>query len=256
MENRNILSGNMLVVHNTEKELLEKHKNILERRMDTCAQVLDDHLLKVKNHVTLGIDHLDGQLTNTSTTLTQNIYEEVKKGEKGVIKYNTEDVIWTTNVFRGSMGLELLSYENIKTALIPENLYGGQYINQYDGQYYDQNAKQYDTQVDAYDFGLDPLRLGEVPENLERFKESELIHCRWAMLAVPGVLIPEALGLGNWVKTQEWATIPGGQATYLAHKVAPCWAPGLCDAGPGGRPGETPGSASVTLSHGETFPPS
>jgi len=23
-----------------------------------------------------------------------------------------------------------------------------------------------------------------VPENLERFKESELIHCRWAMLAV------------------------------------------------------------------------
>ncbi|MQL25244.1 hypothetical protein EI011_24465, partial [Escherichia coli] len=27
------------------------------------------------------------------------------------------------------------------------------------------------------DFGFDPLRLGEVPENLERFKESELIHC-------------------------------------------------------------------------------
>lgn len=34
------------------------------------------------------------------------------------------------------------------------------------------------------DFGFDPLGLGEVPENLERFKESELIHCRWAMLAV------------------------------------------------------------------------
>lgn len=34
------------------------------------------------------------------------------------------------------------------------------------------------------DFGFDPLRLGEVPENLERFKESELIHRRWAMLAV------------------------------------------------------------------------
>lgn len=37
------------------------------------------------------------------------------------------------------------------------------------------------------DFGFDPLRLGEVPENLERFKESELIHCRWAMLAVVSV---------------------------------------------------------------------
>ena len=34
------------------------------------------------------------------------------------------------------------------------------------------------------DFGFDPLGLGAVPENLERFKESELIHCRWAMLAV------------------------------------------------------------------------
>ncbi|MBA0807226.1 hypothetical protein Gohar_023044 [Gossypium harknessii] len=37
------------------------------------------------------------------------------------------------------------------------------------------------------DFGFDPLRLGEVPENLERYKESELIHCRWAMLAVVSV---------------------------------------------------------------------
>ncbi|CAA3014803.1 chlorophyll a-b binding 6, chloroplastic [Olea europaea subsp. europaea] len=34
------------------------------------------------------------------------------------------------------------------------------------------------------DFGFDPLRLGEVPENLKRYKESGLIHCRWAVLAV------------------------------------------------------------------------
>ncbi|GER51280.1 chlorophyll A/B binding protein [Striga asiatica] len=53
------------------------------------------------------------------------------------------------------------------------------------------------------DFGFDPLRLGEVPENLERYKESELIHCRWAMLAV----------------AQEWAAVPGGQATYLGNPV-------------------------------------
>ncbi|KAF7820121.1 chlorophyll a-b binding protein 6, chloroplastic [Senna tora] len=69
------------------------------------------------------------------------------------------------------------------------------------------------------DFGFDPLRLGEVPENLERYKESELIHCRWAMLAVPGILVPEALGLGNWVQAQEWAAVPGGQATYLGNPV-------------------------------------
>ncbi|RAL43707.1 hypothetical protein DM860_014208 [Cuscuta australis] len=68
------------------------------------------------------------------------------------------------------------------------------------------------------DFGFDPLGLGEVPQ-LERYKESELIHCRWAMLAVPGILIPEAMGLGNWVKAQEWAAIPGGQGSYLGQPV-------------------------------------
>lgn len=35
----------------------------------------------------------------------------------------------------------------------------------------------------------------------------------------PGIIIPEALGLGNWVKAQEWAAIPGGQATYLGQPV-------------------------------------
>eukprot|EP00250_Pteridium_aquilinum_P026315 c32827_g1_i1 orf=280-1020(+) len=69
------------------------------------------------------------------------------------------------------------------------------------------------------DFGFDPLGLAEVPENFARFKESELIHCRWAMLAVPGVLVPEALGLGNWVDAQKWAAVPGGQATYLGNPV-------------------------------------
>ncbi|KAJ0897112.1 putative chlorophyll A-B binding protein [Helianthus annuus] len=64
-----------------------------------------------------------------------------------------------------------------------------------------------------------PYLDGSAPENLERFKESELIHCRWAMLAVPGILLPEALGLGNWVKAQEWAAVPGGQATYLGNPV-------------------------------------
>jgi len=32
-------------------------------------------------------------------------------------------------------------------------------------------------------------------------------------------LVPEALGLGNWVKAQEWAAVPGGQATYLGNPV-------------------------------------
>lgn len=32
-------------------------------------------------------------------------------------------------------------------------------------------------------------------------------------------MVPEALGLGNWVKAQEWAAVPGGQATYLGQPV-------------------------------------
>ncbi|KAH7422872.1 hypothetical protein KP509_12G030000 [Ceratopteris richardii] len=76
-----------------------------------------------------------------------------------------------------------------------------------------------DSQFCCRDFGFDPLGLAEVPENFARYKESELIHCRWAMLAVPGVLIPEALGYGNWVEAQKWAATPGGQATYLGNPV-------------------------------------
>lgn len=32
-------------------------------------------------------------------------------------------------------------------------------------------------------------------------------------------MVPEALGLGNWIKAQEWAALPGGQATYLGNAV-------------------------------------
>ncbi|CAL0328435.1 unnamed protein product [Lupinus luteus] len=69
------------------------------------------------------------------------------------------------------------------------------------------------------DFGFDPLGLGRVPVHLERYRESEVFHSRLAMFAVPGVLIPEALGLGNWVQAQEWSTVPDGQATYLGIPV-------------------------------------
>lgn len=33
------------------------------------------------------------------------------------------------------------------------------------------------------------------------------------------MLIPEALGLGNWVEAQKWAAIPGSQATYFGAPV-------------------------------------
>ncbi|KAK1355500.1 Chlorophyll a-b binding protein, chloroplastic [Heracleum sosnowskyi] len=49
--------------------------------------------------------------------------------------------------------------------------------------------------------------------------ESELYHCKWAMLAVPGILVPEALGLGNLVQARQWAAIPRGQTSYLGNLV-------------------------------------
>ena len=34
---------------------------------------------------------------------------------------------------------------------------------------------------------------------LSKFREAELIHARWAMLGVAGMLAVEVLGYGNWL---------------------------------------------------------
>ena len=60
----------------------------------------------------------------------------------------------------------------------------------------------YDLVVLFRDFGFDPLRFGEVPENLERYKESELIHCRWAMLAVVCIMSHDSLISGIQTSNQ------------------------------------------------------
>lgn len=38
------------------------------------------------------------------------------------------------------------------------------------------------------DYGFDPIGLGSSPEALERFAESEILHCRWAMLGAVSAL--------------------------------------------------------------------
>merc|ERR1712072_235054 len=54
----------------------------------------------------------------------------------------------------------------------------------------------------AGDYGFDPLGLGEGGK-IEQYRVAEVIHARWAMLAIPGVVIPEALGIagGDWRET-------------------------------------------------------
>ncbi|XP_047321155.1 L-ascorbate oxidase-like [Impatiens glandulifera] len=54
------------------------------------------------------------------------------------------------------------------------------------------------------DFGFDPLRLGSDPELLKWFAQAELIHSKWAMLVVSGILIPEWLeSLGHKIVVVE-----------------------------------------------------
>ena len=53
-------------------------------------------------------------------------------------------------------------------------------------------------------YGFDPFGLGQVPSNLQRFQEAELVHCRWAMLGAAGALAPELLGFGDWYSAPQW----------------------------------------------------
>ncbi|KAK9837276.1 hypothetical protein WJX81_002876 [Elliptochloris bilobata] len=67
-------------------------------------------------------------------------------------------------------------------------------------------------------YGFDPFGLGQVPSNLQRFQEAELVHCRWAMLGAAGALAPELLGFGDWYSAPQWA-ITGGTPTWFGIPV-------------------------------------
>ena len=74
-------------------------------------------------------------------------------------------------------------------------------------------------------YGFDPLGLGSVPGNLERFRESELIHCRWAMAGAAGVLAVELAGQGNWFDAPLWVRrlwLEGSAATLLVAVMLRC----------------------------------
>jgi light-harvesting complex I chlorophyll a/b binding protein 1 len=66
-------------------------------------------------------------------------------------------------------------------------------------------------------FIADPLGLAAEPSNLKRYQESEVIHCRWAMLGVAGCLAVELLGQGDWVSAQ--AKLTTGKETFMGAEV-------------------------------------
>lgn len=70
------------------------------------------------------------------------------------------------------------------------------------------------------DFGFDPLGFGKDPAMLAKFREAELIHARWAMLGVAGMLAVEVLGYGNWLEAPIGMT-KGEDATYFGVNLGP-----------------------------------
>ncbi|XP_058757518.1 photosystem I chlorophyll a/b-binding protein 6, chloroplastic-like [Vicia villosa] len=67
------------------------------------------------------------------------------------------------------------------------------------------------------DFGFDPLGLGSDPELLKWFAQAELVHGRWAMLGVSGILIPEILEGMGYIKNYSWYT--AGSVHYFADPI-------------------------------------
>ncbi|OIV97348.1 hypothetical protein TanjilG_07100 [Lupinus angustifolius] len=64
------------------------------------------------------------------------------------------------------------------------------------------------------DFGFDPLGLGSDAELLKWFAQAELMHSRWAMLGVSGILIPEWLQKIGYVENFSW--YDAGSREYFA----------------------------------------
>jgi len=61
------------------------------------------------------------------------------------------------------------------------------------------------------DFGFDPLKLGSDPDLLKWFTQAELVHCRWAMLGMAGILFPEVASKVGALDVPDW---------WVAGKVA------------------------------------
>ena len=49
------------------------------------------------------------------------------------------------------------------------------------------------------DFGFDPLGLGEEPAALKWYVQAELVHCRFAMAGVAGILVTDVSYLADLV---------------------------------------------------------
>jgi Chlorophyll A-B binding protein len=84
----------------------------------------------------------------------------------------------------------------------------------------------------AGDYGYDPLGLG-ANGNVEKYRNAELIHARWAMLAAAGIIIPEGLQAngaplkgGVWFETG--AEMLNGAHCHFSNSSIVCVLPIRC----------------------------
>jgi len=68
----------------------------------------------------------------------------------------------------------------------------------------------------AADFGFDPLGLGKDPTALKWYVQAELVHSRFAMTAVAGILIPGLLKSAGILRIPEWYTAGQAANGYFA----------------------------------------
>ncbi|KAK4337875.1 hypothetical protein RND71_042362 [Anisodus tanguticus] len=60
----------------------------------------------------------------------------------------------------------------------------------------------------AGDFGFDPLGLGEDPESLRWYVQAELVHARFAMAGVAGIILTDTWDSSSWSGSSKGGEFP------------------------------------------------